>query len=112
MNDSADDWKKEMEEASKESVRTADEAASGQIEEIGKQAEHLTMIFQNLRLTDQGTYDALVAIVDESTERNLCIGEVVARVKALGEAGKGLADTIENLSPGGALAMLTKALKE
>ena len=112
MNDSANDWKREMEEASKESARTADEAIPDQIEEIGKQAERLTMTFRNLKMTDQETYDALVAIVDESTQRNLSIGEVVTRVKALGEAGKRLAGTIENLSPRGALAMLTKTLKE
>ena len=112
MNDSADDWKKEMEEASRESARTADEEIPGQIEEITRQAEDLTTIFQKLKLTDRDIYDALVAIVGESTERNLSIGEVVTRVKALGEAGKRLAGTIENLSPGGALAMLTKTLKE
>ena len=112
MNDSTDDWKREMEEASRESGRTADEVTAGQMEEINRQAEDLTAIFQNLKLTDRDTYDALVAIVEESTARNLSIGEMVTRVKALGEAGKGLADTIETLSPGGALAMLTKALKE
>ena len=111
MNDSTDDWKKQMEEASKEAVEDANAATASELAKIDEQADDLRAISQKLKLSDPITYDKLVAIVDEATRRNEAISEVVTRVKALGQAAAELAARIESLTPGAALSTLSKALK-
>ena len=51
-----------------------------------------TLDWQSIRpeLTDQAEYDRLMAIVNESTQRNESIGQLVDRVKALGAGGADL----------------------
>ena len=111
MNDSTDDWKKQIDEASKKAVEEANAVTASDLAEINQQADDLCAIFQQLKLSDQVTYDILVAIVDEATKRNEAISEVVTRFKALGQAATMLAARIESLTPGGALSALSKALK-
>ena len=111
MSDSTDDWKKQMEEASKKAVEDANAATSSELAKINERADDLRAISQKLKLSDPITYDKLVAIVDEATRRNEAISEVVTRVKALGPAAVKLAARIESLTPGAALSTLSKALK-
>ena len=67
-------------------------------------------IFDDLKLTDRATYDQLISIVEEATQRNKSIAAVIDRVKALGTAGMNLAETVGNISSGGALTVLRQAL--
>ena len=81
------------------------------MEEISGQAGQLTEIFSNLELSDEATYQALVAIVDNATRRNQSVGEIVERVRALGDAAEEVVGVIESMTPAGALSALGKALK-
>ena len=82
-----------------------------ELEEISGQAGQLTEIFSNLELSDEATYQALVAIVDNATRRNQSVGEIVERVRALGDAAEEVVGVIESMTPAGALSALGKALK-
>ncbi len=42
------------------------------------------------RLADQAEYDRLMAVVNESTQRNESIGQLVSRLKTLGAGGADL----------------------
>ena len=111
MGDDADDWKKKMNEASADAQEHADELTGDELQAIAGQAEHLSEIFTNLELSDDATYQALVAIVDDATRRNQSIGEIVERVRALGDAVEDVVGVIESLSPTEALSTLRKLLK-
>lgn len=111
MSGSTDDWKKQMEEASKKAVEDANAATATELTQINQQADDLRAISQELKLSDPSVYIELQAIVDEATRRNESISDVVTRVKALGQAAVKLAARIESLSPGAAVSTLSKALK-
>ena len=88
----------------------ADETTTDQMAEINDQANRMEAIFRNLKLADPATYDALAKVVAESTRRNESVADIVSRLRALGEVGSRLAETIQNLSPKGALVALARAL--
>ena len=46
MNDSTDDWKKQIDEASKKAVEEANAATASDLAEINQQADDLRAIFQ------------------------------------------------------------------
>ena len=111
MGDDADDWKKKMNEASVDAQERAGELTDDQLQAIAGQAEQLSEIFTNLELSDDATYHALVAIVDDATRRNQSIGEIVERLRALGDAVEDVVGVMESLTPAGGLSALRKSLK-
>ena len=103
-----EDWQKKMREASAGAVEKANEQTQEELNEISAQGDALRSIAENLKLTDQETYDKLVAIVEEATRKNESIADVIGHTKALGEAGIKFA---ANISGGGGLAVLSSILK-
>ena len=110
MGGDADDWKQEMREASAAAEEHADELTDDELEEIAGQANKLNEILTNLQLTDGATYQELVGVVDDATRRNQSIGEVVDRIRALGNAFEDVVTVIESLTPAKALTMLHESL--
>ena len=100
----------ELEDILNRSKAKADAAADPQLEAILGEADRLTKVFDDLKLTDPATYDSLKQIVQEATNRHESVASVIDRVKALGQAGQGLATRIAGLSSGGGLAALRGAL--
>jgi len=88
----------------------ADKLANPLLNAINEQADELTAIFTDLKLTDPETYEKLKNIVNAETRRNLAIANICEKLKALGKKGAQLATKIGNLSGAGALATLGKAL--
>lgn len=103
--------KAEILKASQAARAKADAVADPQLAAINEQADALRSTFEELKLTDKAAYDKLVEIVEDASRRNLAIGTVVERVKALGEAGAKVAGVIGNLSGGGAVSALNSLLK-
>ncbi len=101
---------RDFKKAREKSRNAADDAVGDKLDKINEQADKLRGVFDALKLTDQATYDGLIEIVESATAKNESIASVIDRVKALGEAGVELAGTIGNLSSGGALAVLSRAL--
>jgi hypothetical protein len=97
--------------ARKKATDAADAAVGDRLDKIDQQASELAGIFDDLKLTDQATYDALVAIVEDATEKNLSIASVIDNVKALGAAGTKLAGKLGDLSSGGAMQLVANAIK-
>jgi len=93
----ARDFTKAREKARK----AADAAVGGRLDEITQQAKDLEKIFDDLKLTDRETYDELIRIVEDATNRNESVASVVERVKALGAAGATLAGQIAGIASGG-----------
>ncbi len=104
-------WQIDMEKAADAAAKTADEVTASEFEDLSNETAQLQGIFDELKLTDEATYNQLIEIVNEATRKNEAIGSVIERVKSLGAAGKGLLETIGNLSSGGGLAALRTALK-
>ena len=107
-----DDKKAAILKASKEAAAKADKLVEPQLTEFTDQADELTRIFTDLKLNDRDTYDGLIKIVAEATERNESIGAVIERVKALGKASAGLLAGLSSLTGAGAVAGLGNALKK
>ncbi|MCY4374823.1 MAG: hypothetical protein OXC31_13710 [Spirochaetaceae bacterium] len=101
MSDSTDDWKKRMEAGSKKAVEDANATTDPALAAINKQADDARAIVQNLKVSDQPTYNKLVEIVDDATRRNEAIGAVVGRVKILGQVGVELAEKIGGMTTAG-----------
>ena len=101
-----------VEKSRENAIRIADEQTDKDLKAILENVDDLEGIFNELKLTDQTTYDQLITIVEKATERNESIATVVDRLKALGEAGKKLAAMAGNLSGAGALKTVLEALRE
>lgn len=96
----------------REKARAAGDAAVGdKLDKVTQQVADMEKIFDELKLTDQATYDELIEIVEDATANNESIANVVDRVKALGKAGKKLAGSIASVAGGGSLGVLRTALK-
>lgn len=106
-----EDWKKLLDDADAEAAAEADAAVDGDLAQITAQADQLRGIFEGLKLTDQATYDELIKVVEDATEKNESIASVVDHLQALGEAGKKLAGSITSVASGGSLGVLRTALK-
>lgn len=91
--------------------KVADEQTDKDLKAILENVDDLEGIFNELKLTDQATYDQLITIVEKATERNESIATVVDRLKALGEAGIKLAATVGNVTGPGTLKAVLGALK-
>ena len=81
-----DDWRDKMQKASNDAEKKADKAADPELQKITAEADQLRTIFDELKLTDKATYDQLVRVVDEATQKNESIAGVITRLKALGSA--------------------------
>ena len=97
-------------DAAKVSKEVADKVTDPLLHELIDQADELTKIFRKLKITDPDTYKTLVRIVNEETRKNIAIGNIVTRLKALGKAGIKLAGNVSQLTGTGALAALGSAL--
>lgn len=88
----------------REKARAAGDAAVGdKLDKVTQQATDMEKIFDELKLTDQATYDELIKVVEDATEKNESVASVVDRLKALGKAGKKLAGSITSVASAGAL---------
>ena len=112
MSSDNPDWKKELELASERARKKADQATGSQLDTINKQVDTLERVFEQLKLTDATTYNALVSIVEEATSKNESISDVISRLEALRDAASKLADLVQSLTPSGSLRTLAKALKD
>lgn len=110
MGSNADDWKEKMRKASAAAEQHADELSDDQLEAIAGQAKKLNQILTNLQLTDEATYQELVGIVDEATRQNQSIGEIVERIRGLGDAVEDVVTVVESLTPAKALSALRASL--
>ena len=110
MSNNADDWKEKMRKASAAAQKHADELTDDQLQVIAGQAKKLNEILTNLQLADEATYQELVGIVDEATRQNQSIGEIVKRIRALGDTFEDVVTIIESLTPAKALSTLRESL--
>ena len=110
MSGDADDWKKEMREASEAAKERADAMADEQLQAIAGQSGRLNEIVTNLELTDDATYQKLVGIVDDATRRNESLGSFVERIRELGGAAGEIVSVVESLDPAKALSALRDSL--
>ena len=106
----AEDWRKKIDQADEEASKTADDEVQPELDEITKEATKLQDIFNDLKFTDQETYDRLIAIVKNATSRNESMASVLQNLRALGAAGKNLATKIAGAASGGGVAALSSAL--
>ncbi len=98
-------------EARRRARGAGDTAVGDQLDAIIQQAAQLEQIFDDLKLSDQATYDSLTEIVRGATDRNEAIATVIDRIRVLGAVGQELAEKIGDITSGGALAVLRGALK-
>lgn len=110
MSGNSDDWKEKMRQASVAAQEHADELTDDRLQAIASQAERLNEILNNLQLADEAAYQELVGIVDEATRRNQAIGEVVDRIRVLGNAFEDVVAVVESLTPAKALSALRESL--
>lgn len=92
---------RDFSEAREKAKAAGDSAVGGKLDDITQQAADMEKIFDELKLTDQATYDELIKIVEDATMKNESLASVVDRVKALGTAGATLAGQIVNIASGG-----------
>lgn len=104
-------WQIDMEKAAETAAKNAGETTGPVFADLADEVAQLQGIFDNLKLNDEATYNKLIEIVNQATQKNEAIASVIERVKSLGEAGMGLLETVEKISSGGALAALRTALK-
>ena len=98
-------------EARRRAREAGDAAVGDMLDAITQQAAQLEQIFDDLKLTDQATYDSLAEIVRDATDRNESIATVIDRIRVLSAVGQELAERIGDITSGGALAALRGALK-
>ena len=108
----ANGWREKADRARRAAREAADNETEEELKAVLGKADELEGIFKDLKLADQETYDQLITVVEKATERNDSIATVVARLKALGEAGKKLAATAGNVSGAGALKTVLEAMRE
>ena len=104
-------WQIDMEKAAATAAENAGKTTAPVFADLADEAAQLQGIFDELKLNDEATYNKLIEIVNQATQKNEAIASVIERVKSLGEAGMGLLETVEKISSGGALAALRTALK-
>ena len=110
---------RDFSKARKKAREAGDAAVGDKLDEVTQQASNMEEIFDELKLTDQATYDELIKIVEDATSKNQSVASVVDRLKDLGKAGKKLAGSITrvasesalDIASGGSLGALRKALK-
>ncbi|HEX9794038.1 MAG TPA: hypothetical protein VGC54_08650 [Planctomycetota bacterium] len=88
----------------------ADKLADPMLNSISNQADELRGIFDELKLTDEATYEAIKKIVNSETSKNIAIANIAARVQELGAAGASAATAIAGMTGAGALAALGSVL--
>jgi uncharacterized iron-regulated protein len=93
------DFDKSLNELEELSQGAADETDEALKAELNKLKAMTRTDLENLRprVTDQETYDKLIAVVKEATEKNEDISQLVTRVKSLGNAAVSLAKKIPGL---------------
>ena len=104
-------WQIDMEKAAETAAINAGVTTGPVFADLADEAVQLQGIFDELKLNDEATYNKLIEIVDEATQKNEAIANVIDHVKSLGEAGMRLIGTVEQVASGGALAALRTALK-
>ena len=92
---------RDFSKASKTAEAAADAAVGDKLDKITQQATDMEKIFDDLKLTDQATYDELVKIVEDATKKNESLASVVDRLKALSAADGKLAGQIGGIASGG-----------
>ena len=68
--------------------------------------DELQQVFEALKLTDEASYEQLTGIVRDAADRNESIGQVVDRLKVIGEVGSWLAEKVAGLTPADLLRLL------
>ncbi len=93
----------DFEDSLKDLETQSGEAAAETDESLKKQLSTLMAAtktdFEKLRpqITDQETYDRLIRVVREATEKNENIAQLVTRVKKLGKGAAGLAKKVATI---------------
>lgn len=105
------DFKKIIDAAAAKAKADADAATKDELEKIEAQADKLAGIFNDLETTDPATYKQLIEVVEAATQRNESVAAVVDRLKALGKVGMKLAESVGDLTTGGALRAVLTVLK-
>lgn len=92
-----DESLKDLEGLSEEAAAETDEALKAELNKL-KSMTRTDLEKLRPQVTDQETYDKLIAVVKEATERNEDIAQIVTRVKGLGGAAVSLAKKIGGLA--------------
>ena len=71
--------------------------------------DELQLVFEALKPKDEASYEQLTGIVRAAADRNESIGQVVDRLKAIGQVGRRLAEKVAGLTPADVLRVLASA---
>ena len=103
---------RDFKEARRTAREAANEAVGDRLDHIVAGADELQQVFEDLKLKDQATYEQLTSIVREAAERNESIGQIVERLKVIGEVGSRLAEKVVGLTPAELLSLLVSEVGE
>ena len=95
-----------FDEARKRARSAADKAVGDELDHVVAASDELERVFDSLKQQDPATRSRLMGIVQDATHRNESIGTLIERLRAAGEAGIRLAETVEGLTPAGLLKRL------
>ena len=106
MTGSGEKPPRDFDEARQRAREAANEAVGDKLDRIVAGTDELQQVFEDLKLQDEATYERVAGIVREAAERNESIGEVVERLKVIGEVGSWLAEKVAGLTPADVLRLL------
>ena len=93
-------------EARRRARKAANKAVGDELDRIVAGADELQQVFDDLKLQDEATYEQLTSIVRDAADRNESIGQIIDRLKAIGELGSRLAENAAGLTPSALLRLL------
>ncbi len=91
-----EDLKNSLKKASDEAVAAADALLSEELSAL-KSATQTDFDALRPKVSDQVTYDKLIAVVSEATQQNISLAELKNRLQQLGKAGLTLAKEVAKL---------------
>ena len=106
MTGNAEKSPRDFDKARRRARKAANKAVGDKLDRIVAGTDELQQVFEDLKLQDEATYERVAGIVREAAERNESIGEVVERLKVIGEVGSWLAEKVAGLTPADVLRLL------
>lgn len=95
-----------FDEARKRAREAANDAVGDRLDSIVAGADELQQVFEDLKLTDAAAFEQLTRIVRDAADRNESVGQVIDRLKAIGQVGTRLAEKVAGLTPADVLRVL------
>ncbi len=91
-----DDLKNKLKKASSGAAAAADALLSEELSAL-KSASQSDLVALRPKISDQETYDKLIAIVSEATQQNMSLAELKDRLQQVGKAGLAIAKEVAGL---------------